>query len=556
MTEAQAPANIAAALVEMAARQPFAPAIYFPDGRDSAGKVRYTHYTYQQLDQQSDRVARGLELMGIGRGTRTVLMVKPSLDLFALTFGLFKAGVVPVMVDPGIGIKKLGACLAEARPTAFIGIPAAHAARVVLGWARGSVSKLVTVGSRWFWGGQSLVELKERARLDLGERPYAMAPTPADETAAILFTSGATGIPKGVVYQHRTFAAQVAAIRTHYDIRPGEVDLPTFPLFALFDPALGMSTVVPDMDFTKPAKVDPRKIVEAVEDFGVTNLFGSPALLDTVGRYGEAHGARLPTVRRVISAGAPVPASVIARLMPMLAEGAVLHTGYGATESMPVASLDSGAILGETAARTAAGEGVCVGQAVGEMEIAIIGITDEAIPTWDPALALPSGQIGEIVVKGPVVTRLYDARPEATALAKIADGEAVRHRMGDLGWLDTDGRLWMCGRKVHRVETAQGTLFTVPCEAVVNAHPAVRRSALVGIGRGEGTVPVLVVELEPGATVVEATLLAELAVLAAANPLTASIQHFLVHPGLPVDIRHNAKIDRPLLAAWAAGRLP
>jgi acyl-coenzyme A synthetase/AMP-(fatty) acid ligase len=279
-------------------------------------------------------------------------MVKPSLELFALTLALFKLGAVPVMVDPGIGVRRMRRCLAESEPEAFIGVPEAHAARVVLGWARGTARISVTVGRRWFWGGPTLSELAARGR---GGEPFAVAETGDDEAAAILFTSGSTGPPKGVVYQHGNFAAQVEAVRGLGTIERGEVDLPTFPLFALFDPALGMSAVIPEMDPTRPGDVDPRRIIEAAEEFGATNMFGSPALLDTVGRYGADHGVKLSTLRRVISAGAPVPAAVMKRFLGMLPQGAEVLTPYGATECLPVACISSREVLAETAARTDAG---------------------------------------------------------------------------------------------------------------------------------------------------------------------------------------------------------
>lgn len=551
--------NIAAALPRVAAAQPHALAIVYPDGRDGRGKVRYTHYTYAQLDHDSDLLAAGLDAAGVGRGVRAALMVKPSLEFFALTFAIFKAGAVPVLVDPGLGAKNVKDCLAQAQPEAFIGVPVAHAARVVLGWGKGTVKTHVTAGPRWFWGGHDLEGLRDLGRQRLADG-WTMADTAADDIAAILFTSGSTGPPKGAVYTHGTFTAQVECIRRTYDIRPGEIDLPTFPLFALFDPALGMTTIVPDMDFTKPREADPRKLIEAIEDFGVTNMFGSPALLDTLSRHGEAHGVRLSSVKRVISAGAPVHESIIARLLGMLDDDARLHTPYGATESLPVASIDSETLLGETWALTNAGHGVCVGAPVPEAEVRIIGISDDPIPRWSDDLVVPDGEVGEIVVKSPMVTRAYMNRPDHTALAKIHDGDGedapVRHRMGDLGYFDAQGRIWFCGRKSHRVQTADGTLFTVPCEVVFNAHAQVFRTALVGVGEPGAQRPVLVVECEAGVPAsAHAALRTELLALGAQHDHTNGIQDVLFHPAFPVDIRHNAKINRPQLAVWAAGRL-
>jgi acyl-coenzyme A synthetase/AMP-(fatty) acid ligase len=411
----------------------------------------------------------------------------------------------------------------------------------------------VTVGRRWFWGGLTLDQVKAAGRTATG---YRMTPTLAEEMAAILFTSGSTGPPKGAVYTHGNFAAQVESIRDMYQIEPGEIDLPTFPLFALFDPAMGMTTIVPDMDPTRPAAVNPLRIIEAVNSFGVTNMFGSPALLNTVGRYGVAHQVKLPSIRRVISAGAPVPATVIERFLSMLGDEAQVHTPYGATESLPVATISSSEVLGETRHATDTGKGVCVGRPVSAIRVSIIRITDEPIPTWDDSLVVPDGQVGEIVVRGPMVTRSYYAADDKTRLAKIYDAEGgLAHRMGDLGYLDDSGRLWFCGRKSHRVLTENETMFTVPCEAVFNTHASVHRTALVGIARDGISEPVLCVEPEAEATIDRARLTVELLELGAAHEHTRQIRTVLYHPSFPVDIRHNTKIGREKLAVWAAREL-
>jgi acyl-CoA synthetase (AMP-forming)/AMP-acid ligase II len=548
--------NIAAPLVAMAEAQPQTLAIAQPFGRDRHGRIRYRHYTYRELNSESDALARGFEQLGIRRGTRTVLMVRPSREFYALTFALFKLGAVIVLIDPGMGTKNLGVCLAEAAPEAFIGIPRAHLARVLFGWGRGSLRIHVTVGRRLGWGGHTL----EQVRLLGGDsRVSVLAPTGPDEMAAILFTSGSTGVAKGVVYTHGIFAAQVQVLRRLYGIEPGEIDLPTFPLFGLFGPALGMTTIIPEMDATRPAHVDPRKILDAIRFFGVSNLFGSPALIQRVGRYAAAEGVSLPSLRRVISAGAPVPWQAIQRFAGLLAEGVQVHTPYGATESLPVCSIGSAEILSETRLRTADGAGVCVGRPVQGMTVRIIRIRDEPIAAWSDDLELPPGEIGEIVVQGPVVTASYWNRPESTALAKIADPlrGGFYHRMGDLGYVDASGRAWFCGRKSQRVVTRDGPLFTIPCEGVFNAHPAVYRTALVGVPRNGAIEPVLCVEREQdAASPSDEELRRELLALGARQPRTRAIRTILFHPGFPVDTRHNAKIFREKLAVWAAGQLP
>ena len=493
-------------------------------------------------------------------------MVKPSLDFFALTFAMLKVGVVPVMVDPGMGIKNLGECLSEAEPEAFIGIPKAHAARVLLGWAKRTVRTKVTVGRRFFWGGHTLRKLEANAP---GEAFPTLQPDP-EQTAAILFTSGSTGVPKGVVTPFRVFAAQVKALREVYGIRPGERDLATFPLFALFGPALGMASVVPDMDASRPAEADPQRLFEAFQDYNCTNLFASPALIDKLGRYCVDQGLHLTSLRRAISAGAPASNPALERFQRCLPDGVEVLDSYGATESLPVSFLGSRTILQETRQLTDEGGGVCVGHPTPGMEVRIVPIHDEPIESWTEDLALPVREVGEIVVRGAVVTPSYYKRPQATKLAKIPteDGD-VWHRMGDVGYFDEQGRLWVCGRKGHRVETQAGTLYTISCEAVFNTHPAVRRSALVGVeiaqdskatkdrastGRRHSE-PVLCVERVQGATIGNGKLTEELLKIARAHDHTRGIRTVLYHPSFPVDVRHNAKIFREKLAVWAGKEL-
>ncbi len=557
----------------MAAERGEQVALRCPGSRGRDGLARYDlTLTYAQLDARSDAIAAGLARIGITRGMRTVLMVRPTPEFFLLMFALFKLGAVPVLVDPGIDRRALRQCLDEAQPQAFIGIALAHAARIALRWAR--VARIrVTVGRRWCWGGATLKRIE---RMGSGAGPQLVATQP-DDVAAILFTSGSTGVPKGVVYRHRHFVAQIDLLREAFGIQAGGVDLPTFPPFALFDPALGLTSIIPDMDPTRPARADPRKLHDAIARFGVTQLFGSPALVDVLAR----HGAKLPTIRRVTSAGAPVPPQVVATLRGLLPEDAQLWTPYGATECLPVAVIE-GRELQATRAATEHGAGTCVGRPVAPNVVRIVRITDDAIPTWSDELLMAPGEVGEITVAGPTATDAYFNRPEATALAKIAEARAdgsqrIVHRMGDVGYFDGEGRLWFCGRKSHRVETADGPLYTEQAEPVFNTHPEVRRTALVGVaverpfvvlGGGEEAsyeqrpvfhgsrrenLPVLCVELRAGVAAAQRErIVAELHDIGARHPHTARIERFAFHPGFPVDIRHNAKIGRETLAAWAA----
>ncbi|MGA8180901.1 MAG: fatty acid CoA ligase family protein [Desulfobacterales bacterium] len=539
--------NIASYLKRAAEMSPYKRAVVCPGRRDSTGRVMYSHLTFLQLDRESDCLAHGMKLAGITCGTRTILMVKPGLEFFMIIFALFKIGAVPVVVDPGMGIRRMVECFKEGRPDAFIGIPQAHVIRMLYPGFFKTVRVWITAGRRWFLRGLALNQLRQ-----LPWKPYPPAKTQENDTAAILFTTGSTGPAKGAVYTHGNFDAQLRHIKTHLGLSTGGIDLSTFPLFALFWPPLGITAVIPDMDPTKPARANPKKIIEAIQHQGVTSMFASPALLKRVGEYGKKRNIILPPLKRVISAGAPVSPSVIETFASMLVKGARIHTPYGATEAVPVISMTSDEILSETRKFSEKGYGICIGRPINDLKIRIITISDDPILKWSDELVVQDGEIGEITVKGDLVTRHYFERPEADALAKITDKDSFWHRMGDVGWKDSKGRIWFCGRKSHRVITEKKTLFTIPCEAVFNNHPQVFRSALVGTGLPNRQQPVICIELKRSRHKLNKKMLRnELLGLARQNELTKDIKTILFHKSFPVDIRHNSKIYREKLALWA-----
>jgi acyl-CoA synthetase (AMP-forming)/AMP-acid ligase II len=539
------PCNIAASLPRLARERPDQVAMRCP-GRDGRYDIALS---YAELDARSDAIAAGLAKRGIVRGTRTVLMVRPTPEFFLLMFALFKAGAVPVLVDPGIDKRALRQCLDEAQAAAFIGIPLAQFARVLLGWARSATIR-VTTGARAILADVTLADIE---RDGAGAGPQ-LADTQPDDVAALLFTSGSTGVPKGVVYRHRHFVGQIAMMGEAFGIAPGGANLPTFPPFALFDPALGTTSIIPDMDPTRPANADPRKLHAAIARFGVDQLFGSPALMRVLAEYGQP----LPGLKTVMSAGAPVPADVVAKIQSLLPADARFWTPYGATECLPVAVIEGRELL-TLRERTEQGAGTCVGRAVPPNEVRIIRVDDAPIEHWSDDLMVHGGLVGEITIAGPTATDAYFNRDAQTRAAKIretlADGsERIVHRMGDLGYFDAEGRLWFCGRKTQRVVTADTTLCTEQIEPVFNTHSDVRRTALVGIGAFGAQTPVLCVELRDGVPASDWSRIAsELRHLGEGHVHTAQVQRFLRYPkSFPVDIRHNAKIGREKLAVWAA----
>jgi acyl-CoA synthetase (AMP-forming)/AMP-acid ligase II len=546
---AQPDHNIASHLQDMARRMPDRPALIRAAGGRGGGRGHDRSWSFAQLEDLTNRLAGALCAAGIDRGARTLVMIPPGLNFLTVIFGLFKIGAVPVLVDPRMGLRAMLGCVRQAAPQALIGVPLAAALRLARPASFSGVNVVISAGRRWF-GGLSLSRL-----LQAGGPAFQPRPCRPQEPAAILFTSGSTGPPKGVVYEHGMFAAQVQALRAEYHFEPGESKLATFPLFALFCPGLGLTCILPQMDSSRPAQADPAKILRALHDHRPASAFGSPALWSNLLAHCGARRARLPGLRRLLIAGAPVPGALVEGLRALLDEGADIFTPYGATEALPVSSISGRELQDGCIAASRRGQGICVGRPVAATGVRVIAPTEGPIPAWSEELALPPQTVGEIVVCGPVVTRCYHAQPQATAAAKIADGDRIWHRMGDLGYLDQAGRLWYCGRKAHRVQTAGGALDSMPCEVPLEEHPLVRRCALVGVGPRDRHTPVIVVQPRRRLSRRQRRrLICELRQAARACETTRSIERFVFKRRLPVDRRHNAKIDRQALALWAEKR--
>jgi acyl-CoA synthetase (AMP-forming)/AMP-acid ligase II len=541
-------ANIALTLRQSARNDPERAALIFPNGRDPSGKAAWTSLTFRELDSFADRYARGFASVGVARGDRVLILFKPSIEFFSVLYGLLRLGAIPIFVDPSMGLRNVLGCVAQVKPRVVAALPAVHALRVLSRRAFRSAEVLVTAGRRWFWGGHTL-----EACLSKDTDPWpSEAFSPTDE-ALIAFTSGSTGPPKGVSFTHGMLNAQTRLIGEQYGWEPGQTTVMCFAPFVLLSVARGNTTVVPDMDLSKPATADPERVVEAIQHHSAERALASPIVWMNVTRHCQSAGLRLPELQQVLTMGAPIQADLHRRFRTLLPEGAQLFTPYGATESLPVANVGTDEILGDTWLKTAEGRGTCVGKPFPGVRVRVMRVTDAPIEKWSDALELAQGEIGELVIDGPIVSPEYKDRPDANAKAKMdCDGRTL-HRIDDLGYIDELGRLWFCGRKNHRLETATGMIPAVPAEGVFNEHPKVFRTALVGIGPRGSQLPLLCVEMEQG-EIFTPEVEAELVQLAIGTRWEGIVRRFLVHPKFPVDPRHNSKIVREQLATWATAR--
>ncbi|HET6357453.1 fatty acid CoA ligase family protein [Streptomyces sp.] len=545
-------AFLAELLAWHAVRTPGKPAVIHPDGdrMESAGRPAYTSVGYGELAERVTACAAALEAHGIRRGTRTALLVTPGVDLLTLVFALMHVGAVPVVVDPGMGLGRMLDCVHRVGVQAFIGVPSAHILRRLRPRAFAGVQSLIKVGRG------SGTALEELTALGAGLPQQPPLESGPDDLALIGYTTGSTGPAKPVEITVGMLRGMAYGVEEGHFTSDMTSTLVTLPLMGVFDLAAGRTAVVPKMNMGRVGAADPALLTDAIQRFRVNAMFASPALLDPLSAHLAQSGAQVPSLRMIVSGGAPVSPELMTALRAVLPGEARVFSTYGSTEALPMALLESREALAGPAAGPAEGLGVCVGRPAPGTTVRTIKVSDRPVPRWTPGLPVAAGEMGEIVVSGQAVSPRYFQTPQADAEHKIEDGGRRWHRTGDVGWIDGEGRIWFCGRKSHRVRAADGDLHTVRCESVFNTHPDVKRTALVGFGPDAEQRPVLCVELAPGIDHKQwPHIEGELRELGANNPMTKAIADFLPHPAFPVDIRHNAKIRRELLAGWAEDRL-
>ncbi len=505
--------------------------------------------TYSELDAMTARLVCEFRKNQVSDGAKVLMMQTPGFHFVASVFALFRIGAVPILIDPGMGLKNMLGCVRKTSPDFLFGRSFAQWLSLLFPGTFRTVRRRFSCDSFLPPGVRHL----DAKHGNCDFRSEIKAP---EETAAIVFTTGSTGPPKGVRYTHGIYEKQLEVIAEAYGAGPHETDMSAFPLFALFSVLLGMKSVIPDFNPSRPAKADPERVLRIIEKHRVSFSFASPALWRNLAEHCISKNIVLKSLKKALMAGAPVPASLHRDMAKMMPEGAMTIVPYGATECLPIANFTGAEMLAETAHLTENGAGYCVGYPVKAANIALMPPYDYALPEWDEKLAVHQGEIGEIVVSGPLVTPEYYMEPEHNRLSKFKgrDGE-LWHRIGDIGRFDEKGRLWFLGRKAHRVFTKDGILYPVSCESIFNRDPKVFRTALVGVGARNEQIPILVVEAKKGmmpwSRKEKESFAADLARLGKTRAETSGISHFLFLSPFPVDIRHNAKIFREKLAIWA-----
>jgi acyl-CoA synthetase (AMP-forming)/AMP-acid ligase II len=515
--------NIAHLLARAVSAHPHRPALIFS---------RPTRViTFRELDDRASRLAGGLHALGLHGGDRAIVLAPISPYLYAGLIALFRLGAAAVFLDPQAGRTQLDRAAALTDAKALIGSRRA----LWLRWLSPALRR-IPVRLRAEGGGANTLSYLARVSQP---RPQIVEVEP-ETPALITFTGGSTDScgPRGVLRTHRLLNAQHAAIARALPVHPGDVDMPAFPIVTLHNLAAGITSVIPDFPFRRPEAVQPEWVLRQINPFGVTTASGSPAYWRPIAEHCLSRSLTLP-LRRILTGGAPVAPALIERLSRIAPRAEILSV-YGSTEAEPVALMPAHEILSETAALTANGTGIPLGHPVSEICVKVLNERGEE---------QPAGECGEIWVTGEHVARAYFANPQAEAANKRVGAEGrLWHRMGDMGYKDVRGRMWLSGRVNTVILRAGRAVYPVPVEAAIEPLPFVRRAALVGLPDAAlGERAVLVIEFARR-TPCPADWQARLRTICAEQGWP--VDDVRAIPRLPVDARHNARIDYRKLKQW------
>ena len=532
-------------LIELeAVKSPNKPCVIFPQGEQTFS------YTYKELLEKCQILSEEFSNQGITKGAKVLLFVKPSLNFSVITFSLFKLGAVPVFIDPGMGLKNLLSCTKKAKATFFISEKKGIILKLFFGSSFQFVKKIFCTKKFLSFSSIEKIVAKERTQ----EKFSVCYPILNEEDpASIIFTSGGTGRPKGVLYTHGMFAAQTSLLRKQFSYTDKDRDLPGFPLFSMMTIAMGVTSVIPEMDPSKPAACEPEKIVKNIQDHQVTTMAGSPAIWERVGLYCKENKIKLLSVRALIMFGAPIPKRLHELYEDILPNG-TSYTPYGATECLPVSNISWKELKEAHLPKEFLYKAICIGKISLPTQVKVIKEESSHPLLIDNIKELSAYELGEIIVKGSQASPSYLDEEAASQNSKIKDGNSFWHRMGDLGFMDSERRLWFCGRVAHKVTSTNSEKenYSIPTELIFNDHPEIKKTALIALKQNGEVKPALVIERHDKKTSLKKSekliFLNELKNRSSSSEDTKDIHQFFLYKSLPVDKRHNIKIDRKFLS--------
>lgn len=516
--------NIAEILREQATLRPDTPAII--DGRGTRRGI-----SFAELDRASAQAAMLLRQSGLKAGDAVLVFQPMSQELYIALIALFRLGCIATFLDPSAGKKHIEDCCALYPPRALIASSKAHLLRLF----SPSLQRIpIKFHIGWFMPGA--ISWQRVARCEpLEEVVDCDQSTPA----LLTFTSGSTGQPKAALRTHGFLLAQHEALASTLQLSPGTTDLTTLPIFLLSNLASGVTSFIPDIDLRRPGAIDAAALWSQIEKEQPASIGASPALLERLREYSSAHGQTLINFQKIFTGGAPVFPSLMMGLKCM-APAATVTAVYGSTEAEPIAHVTLDEMPDSDIGMMRNGGGLLAGKPVDCIQLRILPDRwGRAIGPFTAsefeASTLPTKHIGEIVVSGAHVLPGY-LNGRGDEETKFDVNGTRWHRTGDAGYLDEQGRLWLMGRCSARIEDAHGTLYPFAVECAALEYSGVRRVALVQ-HNGER---VLVVEVRDQKNVPDLKPLLQ-------SLTSAHIAGIRVLRRIPVDKRHNAKIDYPAL---------
>ena len=533
MTDSSLKGNLVAHLKKSATQNPEKYAVISTEGN-------FAPKTFKSLFDEVKKTAYFFKKKGIKKGDRILLIVKPGIDLINCCFGLLHRGAIPIIIDPGMGLKALSKCIKTSKPVAIVGIPLALSISYLFSKSFQSIKIRISVS-------KANEYLRDRNETNFKDFDHVILQE--CDLAAIVFTSGSTGSPKGVRYLIKNFNTQILSLKNNFGLGPTDIDLVTLPVFSLFNPALSITSVISDINPRKPASADPKSIVSTIIDYKITTAFCSPIIGKKISSYCDKNSIVLPNVNRIMLAGASTHPSIVERLAKTIPNGRVLLP-YGATEALPVSFSDHNQIK-KIKDSILSGQGSSLGYPISKKSVMLVPITNSPLPNdWEETINPVKEQncIGEICITGDIVTDGYDGMPGATRDARFHYNDHTYHRMGDIGYWDGCNSLRFLGRKAELLITSAGMLETERCEPIINNYDEVEKCALIGIGMYKIKEPCIVIELVHNLKSYPSALISKIRNLLNRDFTEYKINRVFIEKKIPVDSRHNAKIHRLSLA--------
>ena len=549
--------NILSLLAEKAEIHPNKIAFAFLQNKTN----EYDQISFRELDIKSSRVAIYLSNNGFSKGMKTLVLVRPSIDFIILIYGMFKLGVVPIF-PPNLnlkspnGRKQFRSILERANIDALIG-----SRKILL------ISYLLRVRS---FSNKIISMDKIRSYyLDSNNNSEYIIESDVDwanNSVFVKYTTGSTGPSKGVIYNHNMLHSHIKLLKSEginsEDIFFGRSGT------LIVHPLIGLTSVI---HTNRPIETTGEEIVEAVNRWSVTACFLSPPsainlsnyleLLDSEGFIKKA----FPTLERLYVGGETVSSEVVRTIEPHLSSGRPkkggYHLVYGATEGFPLCQNQAINIL-ESDSKTKSGNGICLGKAVSGVKIRILTFR-HPLEEFDNSLAVDVtgkgiNSIGEISVSGPVVyTRLIAGDEKAfggsLTWARDTNDRTTWHRTGDLGYIDVENRIWLVGRKKHRVELSNGvTLYPKQIEPILDSMFDIRTALVNGPNNSQAFI--IVEKNNQNWKILEDKLKHSIPTLCKLLKNNIDFSFVPFSQSFPVDSGHQAKIRREELSIWLCNK--